>query len=184
MTRSRKVRLSMLAGVLALGVVGSVNPAGAISPLPIYCQMNVLVTVTPGTGAGPQQWTIDMAGSCSGDLEGPYAAQGVATGTSDGVGLCGGGVVQNFDLDATIGLFSTRGSQFHKILHDNWTAPITTFPIATPFLINGTVERAVGPTTNSIGGGVLFHGLRGPLGDCPGQLTRSPAGMTFNIRTT
>ena len=183
--RSRKVRMTgLLVGLLALGMFASGSPAGAVSPLPIICNLQATIQVTPGTGPGPQDWRIDMAGDCSGDLEGPYFAVGSARGTSVGSGFCGGLVVRDLNLDAVLSLQSLNKPAFNKVLLEKWTAGITTWPIATPFFINGVVFRPTRPATASTGLGVLFNRLRGPLGGCPGSAGSSDAGITLTIRTT
>lgn len=183
--RTRKIRITgLIVGLLSLAMFAGVSPSAAVSPLPIVCTLQANIQVTPGTGPGPQQWRIFMLGDCSGDLEGPYFAVGSAEGTSIGSGFCGGLLVRDLELDADIQLSSLNKPQLSKRLIERWTAPVTTWPIATPFFISGEVDRAKGPTTQSAGLGVLFNRLRGPLGGCPGGAGSSDAGLTLTIRST
>jgi hypothetical protein len=165
-------------------MLAGVSPSNAVSPLPIFCNLQAILHVTPGEGTGPQQWSIGMAGDCSGDLEGPYFATGGGQGTSTGSGFCGGLVVRDLLIDVQLSLQSLKAPQFNKFLFEQWSAPVTTWPIATPFGIAGLVDRTGNrPTTNSFGAGVIFNRLRGPLGGCPGPES-SPAAVTLTIRTT
>lgn len=182
MRRSRKTRIAgLLVGLLALGAFSGISPANAVAPLPIICNLQAIVDVNPGTGTGLQNWRISMAGDCSGDLDGPYFANGSASGTSLGSGFCGGLLVRNLDLTAFLFLQSFKGAAWNKLLAEKWVAPVTTFPIATPFLIAG-VAFPSGNATQGLGS--IFTRLRGPLGGCPGSAGSSNAGITLTIRTT
>lgn len=182
MKRSRKVRIAgLLVGLLALGMFSGISPANAVAPLPILCNLQAIVNVSPGTGTGPQNWSISMAGDCSGDLDGPYFASGGAFGTSTGSGFCGGLLVNSLDLTAFLFLNSFKGTAWNKLLIEKWVAPVTTFPIATPFLIAG-INTPSGNATTGVGS--IFTRLRGPLGGCPGSAGSSNAGITLTIRTT
>jgi hypothetical protein len=171
---SRRPTLIAVTALLSLGsMLMSFAPAHAAGP--IECRLAATTTqsvLAPGTPA-TYQWNIIMIGVCSGDLKGQYSAFGSVDGTSLGLGLCDGSLlVQNLDLDAVMFLDSTRGPAFSKFLHEHWYAPVTTFPVVMPFLI----ENVAGPTPTLAGAGALFQhiGL-----NCSGA---NPSTLILNVR--
>jgi hypothetical protein len=134
------------------------TPAGAVSPLPITC--TVAGTLDAVSGPSVTQWTLVGAGSCQGDLDGTYILTDlVVQGTSDSIGLCGDSVVvNNLRLQPTGTLVNLANPLKSKSLGgQTWGAPVTTFPIATPFVIT------------SAGGGLLGAGTIETriFGKCP-----------------
>jgi hypothetical protein len=88
-------------------------------------------------GPGANQWSLVGRGSCLGDNQGTYFADITAVGSSDTLGLCdtqSSPLVYNLELQVTVTLTSTS-DQSVKVLTERWSAPVTTFPIATPFLV-------------------------------------------------
>jgi hypothetical protein len=143
--------------VLALaGMLSVAAPAQGF--IIIECRLAATATQTAideGTPA-TYDWDVVMTGECGGDSKGRYAAFGSADGTSLGLGLCDGSLVmQNLDLDVFLFLDSVRGPQFSKLLHERWSAAVTTYPVATPFL----VEDVSGPAPALVGAGVLTQHL-------------------------
>jgi hypothetical protein len=141
----------------------------------INCRAAAQAFQDDSDGDGIYDWDIVMLGECRGDFQGPYALFGVAEGTSEGLGLCSGDLlVTNLDLDAELFLSSAKGPAFSKLLLEHWTAPITTYPVATPFLIEDVADPD-SPTL--VGAGVLSQhlGLR-----CNG----SPGAAVFTVRLT
>jgi hypothetical protein len=87
-------------------------------------------------GPGAFQWSVTGRGSCLGDNNGTYFADITGIGTSDTLGACDSEsdqLVHNLDLQVTVTLTSTSDPQNSKVLTERWSAPLTTFPIASPF---------------------------------------------------
>lgn len=120
-----------LTGLLVPAMAGS---AGAVSPLPIVCTAAGTVTFVNGS---PDSWTVAGKGSCQGDFEGTYFLDFSGVGTSATLGLCDSGlVVQDLSIDVVVTLTNAQTS-LATIRAQNWGSPLTTYPIATPFLISG-----------------------------------------------
>jgi hypothetical protein len=97
-------------------------------------------------GTGTQaDWRVDGAGSCPVQTTptAPFTAREPTTvsfagaGTSDTLGLCDNTLlVRNFNLAVNV---SYRGAVTGTTVveHQRWSAPATTFPLATVFLITG-----------------------------------------------
>lgn len=153
MKRLRKL-ITAFMGVALLAVLAPVSPtpAGAVSPLPITC--NGAGALTTVTGPETTQWFFEGVATCQGDLEGVYVVPSLlVTGTSDSIGLCGGdGVVTNLHLDPSGTLVNPVDPLASKtVAEQHWSAEITTFPIATPFLISGSHEGAGNISTRIFG---------------------------------
>ena len=142
--------------VLSLGWIG-VRPAEAIPPLPLVCEGAGRVNVAP-VGDGSWTWNLSGTGVCLGDLSGVYQAQMAGSGTSAGLGLCDGIVAANLAIDVNLQVTSQSTGQVRNYSQD-WFAPITTYPVATPFLVT--------TTPGAIGAGSIFTRLFGLLGNCP-----------------
>jgi hypothetical protein len=120
--------------------------AHAVNGLPIVC-----------TAAGTVQhltvngWTVVGRGSCQGDLSGTYFLDFTGTGTSDSLGLCDPGpVVTNLSINI-VGTLTDAFGTGSKLINHNWVAPITTYPVATPFLIQKNSDGS------TIGAGNFFN---------------------------
>ena len=119
-----------LAGILIPAMAGSV---GAISPLPIVCTAAGTVTFVNGEN---DSWTLLGRGSCQGDLEGTYFLDFVGQGRSDTLGVCDQGLlVQNLNINV-LGSLTNPQTMVPKFFNHDWVAPLTTYPIVTPFLVN------------------------------------------------
>jgi hypothetical protein len=157
----------LVTAAMSLALVGAVAlPAGARAGLPLVCQTAGAVNETGGPGVW--NWDIQFGfGQCFGDGSGPYIVQGTGSGTSTGLGLCDGILVKNLKLNVTLHLASVLGTPYNKTLNEIWSAPLTTFPLATPFLISD----ASGGTP--VGGGVILTriGLKCPPAGTPGTIT-------------
>jgi hypothetical protein len=151
------------------------SPASAAPfPAQIACTGAGVVGVVPAPpGPGANQWTITGQGSCLGDNQGTYFAGINAIGTSDTLGACDdpfNPTMLNFELTATITLTSTSDPNKNKVLTETWSAPVTTFPIAVPFLISDGGLRS---ENDFVGAGVIFtriHGLCPPAGNPSGWI--------------
>ncbi|MGH2785975.1 MAG: hypothetical protein ACRDJ1_11990 [Actinomycetota bacterium] len=149
MLRSKKLRMLLasfaLAGLLIPATSGS---AAAVSPLPIFCTAAGTVTFVNG---GTDQWTVGGRGSCQGDLGGTYFLDFLGSGTSDSLGLCDEGlVVQNLNINV-VGSLTNAQTLVPKFFNHDWSALVTTYPIATPFVVqqNGTGDV--------LGAGIFFN---------------------------
>lgn len=158
---SMRIRRGVAALLVALGLLAAFpSTAGANHIGLITCDASGIVEFTanpPGPAASP--WSILGKGSCQGDMHGTYSVEFSGTGSSDTLGRCGGtDFVQNLVINVTVTLTSFQ-TLLPKILTESWEAPLTTFPIASPFLIfDGGLQ----------GGGTFFTRV---LGQCPPEGT-------------
>jgi hypothetical protein len=144
--------------VIAAGVAAS--PAHAIS----VCGGSGTIFTFPNTGptpssvAGPFRWQIEGSGACqarfltsSGQfLDEPQKVTLHGSGTSDTLGLCSGTLlVTNLDLTMKVTYVGTVTGTTFKVT-ESWFAPITTFPIVTPYFMSAN---------DRFGGGIMFHHL-------------------------
>jgi hypothetical protein len=107
---------------------------------------------------GHPGWNVDGAGSCpvQATPTAPFTAREPTTvsftgsGTSDSLGLCSGTLlVTNLRLSVAVA-YTGAVTGTTLIEHQLWSAPVTTFPFATAFLITGDG----GPP--ALGAGVAF----------------------------
>jgi len=151
---------------LVMGIAGQSNAATG----PLVCQTAGVITQTGGPGTW--NWNISIAfGQCFGDLGGPYVVQGAGSGTSKGLGLCDGLLVQCLKLAVHLHLVSALGPARDKFLDEIWSAPLTTYPLATPFLVSNA--SGGGP----IGAGVILSHV---FFKCPPD--GSPGAVTIELR--
>ncbi|MFY9588844.1 MAG: hypothetical protein WAT66_15470, partial [Actinomycetota bacterium] len=125
-----RLKRALALAVVALALVAFVAvPAQAATR--VVCVANGFVDIS---GDGPYTWSVLGQGPCLDTLQGTFATQFSGTGTSDTLGLCDGLVVQNLSIviDAVTTNLRTGAQSFTT---QQWFAPITTFPVATPFLI-------------------------------------------------
>jgi hypothetical protein len=98
-----------------------------------------------GAGSTLTNWRVDGGGSCPVQAtptapftaREPTSVQFAGAGTSDSLGLCDNTVlVRNFNLSVTA---TYRGAVTGRTVTEaqTWSAPVTTFPFATAFLISG-----------------------------------------------
>jgi len=129
-------RHAALGLLLACALVAAIAaPSSALSPLPITCTAAGTVTTVPGT---PDAWSVSGQGSCQGDLQGTYFLSFTGAGTSEGLGLCpappGDIVVQKLSI-GVIGTLTNAATGVTTALAQTWFAPLTVYPVGTPFLI-------------------------------------------------
>lgn len=98
-------------------------------------------TVQLSSGAGPAvDWSIDLTGVTCVSSDETLGGTLNGTGTSQGLGLCPA-APSNPSIPLTVDGLSVSATEslsgFHGpvTVDDTWTAPLTTFPITTPFLI-------------------------------------------------
>jgi hypothetical protein len=96
--------------------------------------------------AGHPGWNISGVGSCPVQLTltAPFTAREPTTvrftgaGTSDSLGICSGTLlVTNLKLNVDV-TFTGAVSGTSVVQHQIWSAPVTTFPLATEFLISSS----------------------------------------------
>lgn len=151
-SKRRSAKRSIVAVLLAASLVSMLGgSAGAVSPLPITCTAAGTVLTTTGQ---PDTWTVSGTGSCGGDLEGTYIVQFSGLGTSQGLGLCAPEPVPFLVLDLNIGIVGTlthAATGATKPLLQHWVAPVTTYPLGTPFAVTNATNTSV------IGAGSFFN---------------------------
>ena len=139
MVRNSLMRPALFVVALALFVVPlAAGTAGAVAGLPITCTAAGTITFQNGSNTA---WQLIGRGSCQGDLEGTYFLDFTGLGTSDSLGNCdamnGGFIVPVTNLDVSVvGTLTNAGTLIPKALTQNWGAPLTTYPVVTPFLIS------------------------------------------------
>jgi len=136
----------------ALALTGLLVPAAAGSasaaPLPIVCTAAGTVVVIQGN---IDSWSVQGRGSCQGDLGGTYFLDFIGSGTSDTSGLCDETLlVQNLNINV-LGSLTPADTLIPKFFNHDWVAPLTTYPLATPFLI----QR--GGSGDLVGAGNFFN---------------------------
>lgn len=177
MGRSRGSR-RFIVGIAAIGLAVSLLPTSASAKGQIVCNAAGIVTIIPAPpGPGANQWSIVAKGSCMGDNQGTYFADITAVGGSDTLGACdnqGSLLMQAFELSVTVTLTSTSTGVV-KVLTETWSAPLTTFPIATPFLVS---DGGMMSENDFVGAGTILTHI---YGNCPPGGT--PAGQITWART-
>lgn len=158
-------RATVILAIASAMIPFASGPAHAAAPLPIACTAAGSITVsTLGT---TWHWELLGKGSCEGDLQGTYFLDFVGSGTSDTLGICDGtGLVQNLDLTIHATL-TNANTLIPKNLVQTWSAPVTTYPVATAFLVD-TTSGPGGP-----GAGVFFNHI---FLQCPGNPLATTAG--------
>ncbi|MGH2786202.1 MAG: hypothetical protein ACRDJ1_13150 [Actinomycetota bacterium] len=107
----------------------------------INCVANGFVDVS---GSGPYSWSVLGSGICLDTLQGNFLVGFSGAGSSTTLGLCGGLVVQNLSITVNMVVTNLR-TLVATPATQTWSAPLTTFPLATPFLIDqGGALQGVG----------------------------------------
>ena len=148
-----KSRARFKRGLIALAVVGMVVPglgsqASAQTGTPIICTAAGVVTFVDGL---PDGWAVQGRGSCFGDFGGTYFLDFTGAGRSDALAFCDSTLlVRNLNITVT-GTLTNALTQIPQVFTHRWVAPLTTYPIATPFLIETALAGDV------IGAGNFFN---------------------------
>jgi len=130
----RSLRVSVASALLAAASIPfSAGTAHASPTIVCFASGHVSVTQESPT-SNVWDWAIFGTGTCVGTLRGPYFTQVRGVGTSNGLGLCTNLIVQSLKLDVEVTLLSNATGNVTQVA-EKWTAPITTFPLATPFLV-------------------------------------------------
>jgi len=117
-----------LAAMLIPAMPGSASAAGLIT-----CTAAGTVTFVNGD---TDSWGVSGKGSCQGDFQGTYFLDFSGSGTSDTLGLCDSGLlVQNLDINV-VGSLTNAQTLIPKFFSHNWSSPLTTYPVVTPFLLS------------------------------------------------
>lgn len=138
-------------GVAALALISGLVPftagtAQAASPAVITCTAAGTVVFTNST---TDTWSVAGRGACQGDNEGTYFLDFIGSGTSTTLGLCDTGlVVQDLDIQV-VSTLTNAATLLPKVFTQNWVAPVTTYPLATPF--------AITDGGNPVGAGNFFN---------------------------
>lgn len=132
MAHVKTMRRGLALLMVTVALVALVASPASAGPR-LHCVANGTV-VTSGTG--PYTWSINGVGPCLDGLQGNYIVTFAGTGRSDTLGLCGGLVVRNLNLNVSLTILNLR-TGLTSIVNETWGAPVTTFPLATPFLIGG-----------------------------------------------
>ena len=130
---------------LALVAAGAITAAGGATAQAAQlngCTGSGRVLIPAPGHAG---WNVDGSGSCPAQTTptAPFTAREPTTvrfsgsGTSDSLGICSGSLlVTNLKLSVTM-TYTGAVSVTTLVEHQIWSAPVTTFPLATAFLITG-----------------------------------------------
>ena len=164
-----------LATVLAALLLVVALPAAAErQEAPVLCTGWGTVGQSPDPkDATLYHWRLTFAGGCEGDMRGPYVMHAAGGGTSTGLGLFdGSGVLQNLDLLLDVTFRSlTTGAVIAR--QEAWVAPITTYPIVTPYIVEHVGETG----GNQDGAGVIFNHLFAKCGE-----GSSPAAVSLDLK--
>jgi len=141
MVDSSNARRALALVVLTFVLVAMVAVPASAGPR-VFCVANGNVVIDGEPGAW--DWTVGGLGPCvSGTLRGNFNVVFSGTGTSDSLGLCDGGVVTNLKIHVKATVSNLRTGQVYNVT-EKWRAPLTTFPLVTPFLISGGGESGLG----------------------------------------
>jgi hypothetical protein len=160
----RVVLLVAMLGILGALVAGPAQaaPGGPLSNK-LICVMSGRITVTTpdATTTDTVSWFLQAGGICTGDARGPYIGKAVGSGVSTDLGFCDDLLIKDLALDVDLDLESiSSGLTLHR--DQTWFAPLTTFPLATPFFISNQVDVLSGA-------GSMFtrYGFNCPPGGSP-----------------
>jgi hypothetical protein len=139
--------VALMMALTMLFVIGPVGPANAVRTF--ACEAAGSVHIDTSNEGASWDWTLTGIGSCVGGTKGVLTVQFEGSGTSLTLGLCSGHLLlQELMLQMNMTYLNHKtGITTNRT--EFWTAPISTYPTATPFL----VESAPG---NTNGVGVLF----------------------------
>jgi len=159
--RLRRVVVILSVSLWLIAAVGAQAQAGPSGLL--VCNATGTVVVVPGPpGPFADQWTVAVKGTCVDASGTTYAADASGAGTSDTLGQCDKTTfVQNLSMSINVTLTTLSGTTF---LTETWEGPFTTYPIATPFIIE---DGGLTSDNDVVGGGVIFSHIAAkcpPLG--------------------
>ena len=120
--------------VLTMAMIAMVASPASAGPR-VRCVMNGNVVITANAGGG-WDWSVGGTGPCLDFLNGPFNGIITGTGHSATLGLCDGLVVTGLKIKVSLTLANLRNG-VTTTTSEVWRAPITTFPVATPFFMGG-----------------------------------------------
>ncbi len=135
--------VALLAALTVLGLAAPASAGPLSNKLICVATGNVVVSqAAPGVD-DTVTWTINAAGLCTGDGVGPHIARVHGSGTSTNLGLCDDLVVRDLSLEMQLELESVSTGTKTQI-DQVWRAPVTTFPVATPFFVDNDAGKLSG----------------------------------------
>jgi hypothetical protein len=140
MANAKGIGRAIVLILVTMALVAAVAAPASAGPR-VRCVMNGNVVIVENAGGG-WDWSVGGTGACLDFLNGPYTGVLTGTGHSDTLGLCDGLLVTALRINVSLTLTNLRNSAT-TVTNEVWTAPITTFPIATPFFVRGG-ESGVG----------------------------------------
>jgi hypothetical protein len=126
----RGVALVAIAAALLVVVAGPAHAGPRVT-----CEASGNVDVSEAVAGWA--WRVSGVGLCVDTLQGPFQVGFTGAGTSDTLGLCDGLLVTDLNLRVTLRLLNLRTGVLRTI-KERWTAPLTLYPLATPFLVAGS----------------------------------------------
>lgn len=137
----------LLLGIVALAMVALVvSPANAASTR-VVCVANGFTDIG---GSGPYTWDVFGTGTCLDTLQGNFLVTLKGSGTSNTLGLCDQSLlVQNLRITVNQTFLNLRTLEVTNN-QQVWSAPLTLFPVATPFLIGDGGLKGAGAIATRI----------------------------------
>ena len=137
-----------------LGLTTAFATSLALVPAPSSLAAGLNIHACDGSGSlnvgstAPYTWQIQGTGTCyaPGVLPArpPLAVTFTGSGTSSSLGLCSSTLlVTNLVLNVTV-TFTNTATGEQTVVQEVWYAPITTFPLATPFIVSTTPSGFAG----------------------------------------
>jgi hypothetical protein len=148
--RSSKAMRALVVLMAAAGAFVTILGVPAHAGQQITCAVNGTIKVS--RSATGWNWQVSGLGPCANEeipgfpsiphVRGSFTG----TGTSATLGLCDGLVVTDLKIKVSLQLTNLRTGKVRTI-NEKWIALVTTFPLATPFLVSGSQS----------GAGVMFN---------------------------
>jgi hypothetical protein len=160
---SRMLKIMAVLATVAIVAVAVPASAGPLSNKLICVATGNVNVSTPDPAADDTvSWMVRGTGLCTGDSLGPHILRLRGVGTSTNLGLCDGLLVTDLAMDVTLRLESVSSGVENEI-RQTWRAPITTFPVATPFFIDSDsgALAGVGAAFTRVAGRCPPHGSSG-----------------------
>lgn len=147
-----RLRRGLVAIALGASMIPAMSGLANAQSLPIICTAAGTVVFTNGS---PDTWSVSGKGSCEGDFQGTYFLDFNGFGTSTTTGLCDPGLaVQDLKINV-VGTLTNVQTLGTKLINQDWVAPVTTYPVVTPFLIQQNASGSL------VGGGAFFNHIFG-----------------------
>lgn len=131
------VRLTIVSA-LAISLVLALTPANAfVLRNKLICAASGRVELsTPDPAASDTVlWSVSGGGLCTGDALGPYSLSFTGAGVSTDLGFCDDLLIKDLGILVALDLQSLSNPANSRTINQAWFAPLTTFPVATPFFV-------------------------------------------------